>query len=139
MHLAQIANSNLWPEPPAHQVQVIQWLAWDSAHLSRHASTVYFELVIKRLASMGEPDPEAVREAVGFFEQFATILDAHLSDREFLVGEELTIADFGTACVMTVVQENNLKEVPVNGYSNILRWLETLAEIPAWKEPWPVN
>ncbi len=139
MYLAQKAGSNLWPATPGEQVQVIQWLAWDSAHLSRHASTVYFEHVIKKLASIGEPDPAAVEEAVGFFNQFAAVLDAHLSDRTYLVGDNLTIADFGTACVMTVAKENNLDQLPIDRFTNIVRWLGMLNDIPAWKNPWPVN
>ena len=137
MYLAQKADSNLWPRQADHQVQVIQWLAWDSAHLSRHASTVYFEHVIKRLAAMGDPDPDAVQEAVGFFNQFAAVLDSHLSGREVLVGDSLTIADFGTACVMTVALENDLTQLPIGDFANISRWLGKMGEIPAWDSPWP--
>lgn len=60
---------------PSAQVEVIKWLAWDIAHLSRHAGTLYFQHVIKKNFGMGDPDLAAIEEAVGFFRQFASVLD----------------------------------------------------------------
>lgn len=139
MYLARAADSALWPENFKQQVEIVQWLSWDSAHLSRHASTVYFEHIIKPMAFNGEPDPETVREAVGFFTSFARILDEHLAERPFLVAEDLTIADFGTACVMTVAQEQALSELPLGDFPHICRWLARLSELPAWRDPWPAD
>ena len=137
LHLSNAASAETWPSEPAGQVEVMQWLSWDSAHLSRHAGTVYFEQVIKAKASMGEPNPTAIEEAVGFFRQFAGVLDQHMEGRSFVVGEQLTIADFGVACVMTVAREFGLSALPISEFSAITRWLDRLDELPAWRDPWP--
>lgn len=139
MHLANAAGSDAWPDQPADQVQVVQWLSWDSAHLSRHASVVYYEHTIREQASLGPPDLNAVDEAVKQFRRFAGTLDKHLADRDYLAANRLTIADFGVACVMTVARESRLEQLPVGDFPNISAWLDRLAEIPAWRDPWPAS
>lgn len=137
MHLANAAASDLWPDLPAEQVQVIQWLSWDSAHLSRHASVVYYEHSVRAQASLGPPNLEDVEEAVKFFRRFAGTLDEHLATRPYLVADRLTIADFGVACVMTVARESNLEQLPVLEFPHVCAWLDRLAELAAWRDPWP--
>lgn len=137
MHLAQRAESQLWPNARQQQVEALQWLAWDIAHFSRHASTVYFEHFIKNNFGFGEPDAAAVDEAVGFFRTFAAVLNSHLTGRSFLVGGNLTIADFGVASVISVARELQLTELPVAEFGEVSRWIDTLMDFPAWRDPWP--
>ncbi len=137
VYLAGAAGSDLWPSEAKSQAEVLQWLAWDSGHLSRHAGTVYFEHYIKPLASLGDPDSAAVDEAVGFFRRFAQVLDDHLSRVSNVACNRLTIADFGVACVMTVARESELTQLPVGEFANVTRWLDDMAALPAWREPWP--
>jgi glutathione S-transferase len=30
-------------------------------------------------------------------------------------------------------------EMPLEGYPNIVRWIDGLKRIPAWADPWPVE
>jgi len=46
----------------------------------------------------------------------------------------LTIADFYLAAMATYWRES---EMPLQGLSNIVRWLDGLSRIPAWAKPWP--
>ena len=95
-YLADQAGSSLWPKD-ARQIDVIRWLSWDSMHFSRHAGTMFFQRVIKPHFGLGEPDLAAIDEAMGFFRQFAGVLDSHLRGRGHVVGDGLTVADFALA------------------------------------------
>jgi glutathione S-transferase len=46
----------------------------------------------------------------------------------------LTIADFQLASMATDWRE---AAMPFSDFPNILRWLDGLAHIPAWANPWP--
>lgn len=133
-HLAVKAGSDLWPSDAASQVEVLRWLSWDMVHFSRHGSSLYFEHIIKPWAGLGEPNAAAVEEATGFFKRFAAVLDAHLATRDYLVGNQLSIADFGAGVLLPWAKEARL---PVAGFANIERWHERLMALPGWRDPFP--
>lgn len=133
-HLAVKAGSDLWPADAASQVEVLRWLSWDIAHFSRHGGALYFEHMIKPNLGLGEPNAAAVEEATAFFRRFAAVLDAHLEDRDYLVGGKLSIADFGVAVLLPWAEQARL---PVGEFAHIRRWHERMMALPAWREPFP--
>jgi glutathione S-transferase len=46
----------------------------------------------------------------------------------------LTIADFQLASMVTYWRESKM---PIESFPNILKWVDTLMAIPAWRDPWP--
>jgi glutathione S-transferase len=133
-YLAVKAGSDLWPADAASQVEVLRWLSWDLSHFSRHGGSLYFEHMIKPYLGLGNPNAAAVEEATNFFRRFAAVLDAHLKDREYLVGDKLSIADFGVGVLLPWAEQARL---PVGEFAHIRRWHERLMALPAWREPFP--
>lgn len=134
VYLAQKAGSTLWPSDPAAQVEVIRWLQWDTAHFSRHAARLLWENWAKPTFGMGAPDPVEVEDAKAFFTQFAAVLEQHLRDRTYVVGDGLTVADFAIASFLPTAAEAGIS---LDAFPNIQRWHDNLMLIPAWREPWP--
>ena len=133
-YLAKAAGSELWPNDTAGQIDVLRWLSWNSEHFTRHAGSLYFQHLIKPRFLQQAPDAKAVEEATGFFKQFAQVLDDHLRQRRYLLGDRLTIADFAVAVTLPYAQE---AKIPVAGFSAIARWHDRLTELPAWRQPFP--
>lgn len=133
-HLARKAQSDLWPNDPAKQIEVLKWLFWNSEHFTRHTGTLYFNYVVKPKFGLGAPDERAAEEAIGFAKQFATVLDRELEGRTFLLGDHLTVADFAVSVTLPKAETIRL---PLEGFANIARWKSQLQEIPAWREPFP--
>jgi glutathione S-transferase len=133
-HFAVKAGSNLWPSDGAQQVEVLRWLSWDLAHFSRHGGALYFENYIKPALGLGEANAAVVAEAGKFFRRFAGVLDTHLATRRYLVGDQLSIADFAVAAVLPWAKEAKL---PLEGFNHVVRWHDQLMELPAWREPFP--
>lgn len=135
-YLADQAGSSLWPKDAAPQIDVIRWLSWDATHFSRHAGTLFFQQVIKPQFGLGDPDLAAIDEALGFFRQFAGVLNSHLEGRGYLVGDGLTVADFAVASFLPHAHEARL---PLDEFAEIQRWYAKLEELPAWREPFPAR
>jgi glutathione S-transferase len=133
-YLANRAGSSLWPKDPARQVDVIRWLSWDAMHFSRHGGTLFFQRVIKPHFRLGEPDLAAIDEAMGFFRQFAGVLNSHLEGQGYVVGDALTVADFALASFLPHAHEAKL---PLDEFPEIRRWYAQLEQLPAWREPFP--
>lgn len=134
IYLAQKAGSTLWPADAVKQADCVRWINWDTAHFSRHGSRLFWERVIKGMFNLGEPDQAEIDDATGFFKQFATVLDDHLSGKDYLVGDQLSVADFHLASILSVAEPSGL---PVDGFNEIKRWNDKLLEIPAWRDAFP--
>lgn len=131
------AGSDMWPaQRPAEQVEVLRWLSWNDNHWSREVGPFYFEYVIKPRFHLGEPDPAELVAAQPRLHKLAAVLEAHLASRDFVACDRLTIADFQLA---SMACEWRRAEMPLDGYPNIVRWLDRLMEIPAWADPWPTR
>lgn len=133
-YLAHKAGSDLWPNDPRTQIEIMKWLNWDTAHFSRHAGRLTYNNMIKPMFDLGEPDQEEIEDATGFYKQFAAILDNHLKGKKYIVGDTLTIADFGVAGFLPTAEPAKL---PLDGCNEIRRWHNTMMEMDAWNSPWP--
>ncbi len=131
--LAIEARSPLWPEGAA-QADVLRWLAWDGEHFKPHASTFYFEHVIKPAIGLGDPDENVLKAASPPFHASASVLESHLAQRDFLVAGTLSIADFAVAVTLPFAAQSKL---PMDDYPAIRLWHDRLMDIPAWRSPFP--
>ena len=134
MYLAQKAGSDLWPSEPEKQADVLRWLNWDTAHFSRHAQGLLFQRHIKPLFGLGDPDEAAIEEATGYFHQFGGVLNDHLKGRKYLLGDQLTIADFAVGSIMPTAKEAKL---PMDDLPEITRWHEGMMALEGWANPFP--
>ena len=132
-YLADKASSSLWPKD-ARQIEAVRWLSWDALHFSRHAGTLFFQRVIKPRFGLGDPDLAAIEEAMGFFRQFAGVLNSRLEGRGSVVGDGLTVADFALGAFLPHAKEAGL---PLDEFPEIRRWYAKLEQLPAWREPFP--
>ena len=130
IYLCERAGDNmLWPEGAA-RYDVLRWMFWAAEHF-RQPAPIYFE---ERLAAkfMGTlANEERITEADRRIAQFAPILDAHLEDRSYVVGEHVTLADFDLAAPLSQMSRTG---VPYHNYPNIMKWYQRLGrEVPAWR------
>jgi len=132
-HLADKAGSDLWPRD-ARQMEVMRWLMWDATEFAPQASSFYFEYLIKPRFGMGEPDPAEIRKATEGFMRYAAVLEGHLRERSYLVGESLSVADFAVAITLPYAEEARL---PLDDFPEIRRWHAGLNALEAWREPFP--
>ena len=133
-HLAARADSDLWPQDH-RQIEVIRWLSWDLAHFYKAGGSLYFEHVIKPRFGLGDTDPAAVKQATNEWRRFAAILDGHLRDRRWLVGDGITVADFAVAAFLPYAERSH---IPLDEFASVRRWHDRLNELDAWREPFPV-
>jgi glutathione S-transferase len=132
-HLSDEAGAELWPHD-GRQIEVMRWLLWDANHFTRHTQRFYFENIVKPAALNAQPDSAELAEALKFFRVFAAILDNHLRDRSYVVGDMPTIADFALSCALPYAER---AQIPLEGFDAIDRWHKKLAAIDAWRDAYP--
>ncbi len=132
-HLAARSDSDLWPQDD-RQIEVIRWLSWNNQHFCRSGGTLYFEHIIKPRFRLGDADPVEVQRATNEWRRLAAILDTHLHDRQWLVGDSLTVADFAVAVALPYAE---LARIPLDEFPAVRRWHDRLNQFDAWRDPFP--
>ena len=129
---AKYPQSGLWPTHLEGQADVLRWLAWESAHWDAEAcGMVAYEKASKAVLGLGPPDPAFIALGEQNFGRFAAVLNNSLVGKTWLVGDQLTIADFSVGAFIPSAQGMNL---PVGNFAEILRWYKGLAALPAWRD-----
>jgi glutathione S-transferase len=132
-HLARKAGSDLWPSD-GREIEVVRWLNWNGEHFTRHASSLYFQYVIKPWLDLGAPDEAAVTEAQKWVRHFGAVLNDHLQGRKYLLGDMLTVADFAVGITLPYAEQSH---IPVDEFPEIMRWNDRLNDLPGWRDPFP--
>lgn len=131
-YLATLAPANsLYPADPKIRADIHRWQNWEECHFNRACGGFLFENVLKGLLKIGEPDPAVLKEAEQNFKRFAKILDDQLDGRDFILGNDVTLADFSVASMMVYAKAGGM---PVAPFKNISGWISRMADISAWAE-----
>jgi glutathione S-transferase len=125
------SESGLWPSDLRGQADVMRWLAWQSAHWDAEScGMVAYEKSSKAVLGKGAPDPAFIARGEQNFARFAAVLDSALRGRTWLIGEQLTIADFSIGQLVPSAERVGLSMAK---FPEILRWYNGLAGLPGWQ------
>lgn len=117
----QYDRSSTWfPDAPESMGLIMQWLSFGGNELMASASA----RLVKLLNYPLDLPALQARAIAGF-----RILDAHLSDREFLELGHPTIADIACFPYVAMAGEGGIDLKP---YPNILRWIDRIKQIPGF-------
>jgi glutathione S-transferase len=129
---AKHPDRGLWPTEVKAQADVLRWLTWESAHWDAESwGMVAYEKASKAVLGLGPPDPAFIARGEQNFDRFAAVLNNSLRGKTWLVGEQLTIADFSIGAFVPSAER---MELPVGKFTEILRWYKGLAALPAWRD-----
>jgi glutathione S-transferase len=134
-YLSDRVDAGLWPQDRAGQLEIIRWFSWNAMHFGNAAGTLYFEHIIRPRFNIGSRDPAAVENALTEFRRFAAVLDAHLAERNWVLGDALSVADFSLA---TPLPYAKAAQIPLDEFANVKRWHDQLCAFDGWRHPFPV-
>jgi glutathione S-transferase len=92
-YLGSRRPNGFWPADDAQRADIMRWQCWSLAHWTPPLQTLTFERVVKAMVGRGAADEARCGDAEARFHPEAKVLDAHLAGRDWLVGEQPTIAD----------------------------------------------
>lgn len=123
-------SGKLGGKSAAERREVLRWMFFDNHKVSGVAGMLRFQMNFL---------PEAKRNAdvIGFMSMrlaaALSIMETHLSDRDWLAGENLTIADIACAGYLFYPEPFTFDRAD---YPHINRWLDAIAATPGWKHPY---
>lgn len=127
-------DTSFYPRDSRTRADIARWLFWEASAWARPVEILTHENVRKPMLGVGEPDAASVKQGEEQFRPLAALLDKHLSTREFLVGDSVTLADFVVGGAATYVERGRF---PVADFPRLQEWWARLHEVPAWRDTIP--
>lgn len=114
----------------ADKYEVLRWVLWDNHKMSSQAGVTRFLLNFL-------PEDKRPREAIGFLQGRLTaayvVLNSHLEGRDWIVGDEITVADISCCGYLFYEEPFGFNRAD---WPNIDAWLTRISETPGWKHPY---
>jgi glutathione S-transferase len=123
-------HQSYWPSDKKQQAEVLKWLFWQGNKWGKAVGIFTHRRLV--LPHFGFNNKEGVsQEHINDFHQIIRRLEQALTDKKFLVGNSLTIADI---CLSSYLILSDEAEIPIDDYVHVRRWLARLNEMPWWQE-----
>lgn len=122
-------EAGLYPDDPKRRAIVDQWSYWQAVHLSPVVQKIVFEMMVKPMLGLGDPDPGAVRREGEEAGELLAVLDAALDGRDWIAGA-LSLADFTLAS--TLVYAGRVG-IPLDRVPNVAAWMTRIEARPSWQ------
>ncbi len=132
--VAQKPNA-LVPQDGRGRADVIRWQSWALAHWNKEAcEPLLFQRLVKQILNAGPPDEVVVAAATEQFEKCARVLEAHLSNQSYLVGNGITLADFSVAASLFYADRGGF---PLAEFPKTREWFGRVSSLACWKDTAP--
>ena len=107
----------LYPVSEGEQAKAIQWSVWAISEIEPQQ----MQIVIQKIFNRDNIDQSTIDSATGNLQRPLAVLNEHLADREYLLGDSFTVADLNVSGVMLLMQ---MIEFDLSAYPNINNWTE---------------
>jgi glutathione S-transferase len=115
------------------QHEVLRWLLFDNHKFTSYLATYRF----MKAFGPSAPDPAVMAWLRGRLDGAFAIVDKHLANQPYMVGNAPTIADFSLSGYLFYPMEESGYEVEQR-YPHIAAWLARLRQLPGWASPYEV-
>jgi glutathione S-transferase len=130
VYLAEKANSSLLGGSEEERREVLQWMLW-----SGEQWRVFFVLLFDEWAALtfaGKPRNDAIVDmAMTKIRTAAAVLNSHVENKNFIVGNTLTLADIDIAAPFSQYKRTG---APLDEFPHLMAWHERLIQtVPEWR------
>ncbi|MGC4030025.1 MAG: glutathione S-transferase family protein [Steroidobacteraceae bacterium] len=127
-------GQTLYPTDARGRADVNRWMYWCAAQFSVGVAALNWENFVKSLIGLGAPDPGRVQLGEAQVRECIQVLDAHLAQRSYLLGDLFTLADL--ALVAPFMHEKSA-QLPVGDAKHVRRWLAHVQARDSWQKTEP--
>ena len=119
------------PAGEAERLEVLRWILFDNHKFTSYFATYRF---LKAFLKQ-ETDPAVMAFLKGRFDSALKIVEQHLGELRFIVGDTPTIADISLMGYMFYPPDEFGYDWPKTN-PNLAAWLDRLRALPGWKDPY---
>ena len=113
------------------RLEALRWILFDNHKFTGYFATYRFMKAFLPTA----PAPDVMAFLKGRFDNALKVVDKHLGQSKFIVGDKPTIADFSLAGYMFFPSEESGYEWAAVA-PNLNAWIGRMRALPGWKDPY---
>lgn len=122
-------DERLYPKDLVQRADVDKWQCWELAHFNQAFGTLAFESIAKPNFLGTQGNPAIIEWAEEQLARFAPVLNVHLQDRQYMVGDTITLADY------SIIHVEFFKEmIPFDWtpFPHLNAYFEHIRQTPHW-------
>jgi len=123
----QYGSETFWPKDEILRAQVDMWADWSKINIAMNFTGPIFWPLVRMKESMRNPDE--IASANKILETYLTIANDRLAESEFLVTNQLTLADVQLGHVLYRYYDIDLERTP---FEHLRRYYDTLTRREAY-------
>lgn len=125
LYLARKYGGPLWPASENDQALALQWSFWGMTEIEPNLIAI---LIHRTMLPEDQRNPRAADDGERDLARPLKVLDAHVAERPYLLGDAFTIADLNAAGALALSAMVGFDLAP---YPNAAAWLSRCSERPA--------
>jgi glutathione S-transferase len=125
LYLARTYGPDINTTNPADEARAQQWSVWGISEIEPLQMRI---VVQKFFVSDEDRNMRAIEGAEKGLKRPLAVLDQHLANRPYLLGDSFTIADLNVAGVMALLKQT---KTDLSDHANVLRWMDECYSRPA--------
>ena len=115
LYLTKKYSPSLHPKSENGQAQTIQWSVWAISEIE----PLQMQIVIQKFFNRDNIDQSIIDSATENLQRPLAVLNTHLTDHDYLLGESFTVADLNVSGVMLLMQ---MMDFDLTAYPSIKQW-----------------
>jgi glutathione S-transferase len=109
------------------QFEILRWLFWDNHKLTGYMATYRFQR-----AFTASPNADVLKFLKSRLDDFLGILEKHLSDQSFVIGDRPTVVDLSMIGYLQYPKEETGYDFAAS-HPAIHAWLQRVGSLPGWR------
>jgi glutathione S-transferase len=123
-------TGKLWPTTPAGRADALRWLFFLTSAISPPTTEVAFNRIAVKLSG-GTPDEAAIARGEKALPDPIRIIDQHLADRKWMLGEEFSLVDCDYGPTFNVLDRAGFS---FGDFPRVRAYLEAIRSRRSWQE-----
>jgi glutathione S-transferase len=114
-------------ETAKEKFELLRWLFWDNHKLTGYMATYRFHRTFTP-----SPDQQVLKYFRWRLDDFLSVLDQHLQQNAFAIGDKPTVADFSMMAYLHYPADETGYDFAAS-HPAVHGWLQRIAALPGWK------
>lgn len=132
----KVPGNTLFPHDPQIRADIVRWQYWELAHFNNAMAMIAYQTVLKAQLLKQEPNQPVVDYAMESLNEFSAVLEGHLSGRDYVVGNGITLADYS---IINIEGFKDMIPFDWSGYPGLNAYFDRMRADTHWARTAPEN
>lgn len=128
------SGNTLYPADSRVQADIDRWLSWELAHFNQQLGILSFQTVAMPRFLGQQPNQPIVEWSTRHLGRHAEHLERHLVGRRYMVGDDITLADYA---IIHIEFFKDMMPFDWSPYPNVNAYFDRMRAIPHWARTAP--